>query len=82
VVFAQFLFYALGCGAVMRLRRVAPDIARPYRTWGYPVTPIVFIAFALWLVGNTILKKPLDSAVGAGIIMVGLPGYWYWKRRR
>ena len=82
VVFAQFLFYALGCGAVMRLRRVAPDIARPYRTWGYPVTPIVFIAFALWLVGNTIRQKPLDSAVGAGIIMVGLPGYWYWKRRR
>jgi len=82
VVFAQFLFYALGCGAVMRLRRVAPDIARPYRTWGYPVTPIVFIAFALWLVGNTIRQKPLDSAVGAGSIIVGLPGYWYWKRRR
>lgn len=82
VVFAQFLFYALGCGAVMRLRRVAPDIERPYRTWGYPVTPIVFIAFALWLVGNTIVEKPLDSAVGAGIILVGLPGYWYWKGRR
>ncbi len=81
VVFAQFLFYALGCGAVMRLRRVAPDIARPYRTWGYPVTPIVFIAFALWLVANTIKEKPLDAAVGAGLIMVGLPGYWYWKKR-
>jgi len=75
VVFAQFLFYALGCGAVMRLRRVAPDIARPYRTWGYPVTPIVFIAFALWLVANTIKEKPLDAAVGAGIILVGLLFY-------
>jgi APA family basic amino acid/polyamine antiporter len=81
VVFAQFLFYALGCGAVMRLRRTAPQVARPYRTWGYPVTPIVFIAFALWLVGNTIRELPRESAVGAGLILCGLPGYWYWKGR-
>lgn len=82
VVFAQFMFYALGCGAVMRLRRTAPQVARPYRTWGYPVTPLVFIAFALWLVGNTIVETPRESAVGAGLILVGLPGYWYWKRAR
>ena len=81
VVFAQFVFYALGCGAVMRLRRTAPQVARPYRTWGYPVTPIVFIAFALWLVGNTIVELPRDSAVGAGLILCGLPGYWYWRTR-
>ncbi len=81
VVFAQFLFYALGCGAVMRLRRTEPQIPRPYRTWGYPVTPIVFIAFALWLVGNTIVELPRESAVGAGLILLGLPGYWYWRTR-
>jgi APA family basic amino acid/polyamine antiporter len=80
VVFAQFTFYALGCGAVMRLRRKAPQVARPYRTWGYPVTPIVFIAFALWLVANTIVELPRESAVGAGIILLGLPGYLYWRR--
>ncbi len=82
VVFAQFVFYALGCGAVMRLRRTAPDIPRPYRTWGYPWTPIVFIAFALWLVANTVLERPRDAAIGAGLIVLGLPGYWYWSRRR
>jgi len=81
VVFAQFLFYALGCGAVMRLRRTAPQVARPYRTWGYPVTPIVFIAFALLLVGNTIRELPRESAVGAGLIALGLPGYLYWRRK-
>ena len=81
VVFAQFLFYALGCGAVMRLRRTAPQVARPYRTWGYPVTPIVFIAFALWLVYNTVVELPRESAVGAGLILLGLPGYWYWKKK-
>ena len=81
VVFAQFVFYALGCGAVMRLRRTKPDIPRPYRAWGYPWTPIVFIAFALWLVANTILERPRDAAIGAGLILCGLPGYWYWKKK-
>jgi APA family basic amino acid/polyamine antiporter len=81
VVFAQFVFYALSAGAVMLLRRRAPEVPRPYRTWGYPVTPLVFIAFALWLVGNTIAESPRESAVGAGLILLGLPGYWYWKRQ-
>jgi basic amino acid/polyamine antiporter, APA family len=80
VVFAQFVFYALSAGAVIKLRHTAPQLARPYRTWGYPVTPIVFIAFAAWLVYNTIVETPLDSAVGAGIILLGLPGYWYWRK--
>jgi len=82
VVFASFVFYALSCGAVLRLRRTAPQVARPYRTWGYPITPLVFIAFALWLVLNTIRESPQESAVGAGLILFGLPGYWYWRRAR
>jgi len=81
VVFAQFVFYALSASAVIRLRRKAPQVARPYRTWGYPATPIVFIAFAVWLVYNTIVETPKDSAIGAGIILLGLPGYWYWKTK-
>ena len=81
VVFAQFVFYALSAGAVIRLRRTAPQVARPYRTWGYPVTPLVFIAFAAWLVYNTIVETPKDSAIGAGLILLGLPGYYYWRRR-
>ena len=82
VVFAQFVFYALSAGAVIKLRRAAPNLVRPYRTWGYPVTPIVFIAFAVWLVYNTIVETPGDSAIGAGLILLGLPGYWYWKSVR
>jgi len=81
VVFAQFVFYALSAGAVILLRRKAPQVTRPYRTWGYPVTPLVFIAFALWLVANTIAESPRESAVGAGLILLGLPGYWYWRQR-
>jgi APA family basic amino acid/polyamine antiporter len=81
VVFAQFVFYGLSAAAVIRLRALAPALPRPYRTWGYPVTPAVFIAFAVWLVGNTILETPRESAIGAGLILLGLPGYWYWRKK-
>ena len=81
VVFAQFLAYALMCGAVIRLRRRRPDLPRPYRAWGYPVTPLLFIGFSVWLVINTIREDPLDSAVGAGLILLGLPLYFYFKGR-
>jgi len=80
VIFAQFLFYAMACGAVIRLRHTAPALPRPYRTWGYPVTPLVFIAFAAWLVGNTIVEKPADSGVGAALILAGLPIYLLGRR--
>ena len=80
VIFTSWVFYAMSCGAVIRLRHKAPALPRPYRAWGYPVTPVVFIAFATWLVANTIVAAPRDAAVGAGIVLAGLPGYFYWKR--
>ncbi|MGH7612896.1 MAG: APC family permease, partial [Gemmatimonadales bacterium] len=82
VVFSQFVFYALLCGAVMRLRRRRKNLPRPYRAWGYPVTPILFIGFSVWLVANTIREDPVDSAVAAGLILVGLPIYFYFKSRQ
>ena len=80
VIFTQFLFYAIMCSAVIRLRSTAPAMERPYRAWGYPVTPIAFILFAAWLVGNTILEKPIDSLKGSVILLAGLPLYFYWRR--
>ena len=79
VVLAEFVFYAMSAGAVIRLRRTAPDLARPYRTWGYPFTPVVFILFSVWLVGNTAWAQPVDTAISALLIVAGLP--WYWWRR-
>lgn len=81
VVFASFLFYGLSAAAVIRLRRRAPELSRPYRTWGYPLTPLVFIACAALLVVTTVIETPRESAVGAALILLGLPGYWYWKKR-
>ncbi len=81
VVVAQFVFYALMCGAVIRLRRRRADLPRPYRAWGYPVTPILFIGFSVWLVANTIREDPVNSAVAAGLIVLGLPLYFWHKAR-
>jgi APA family basic amino acid/polyamine antiporter len=80
VVFVSFFFYALSAAGVIVLRRREPALARPYRAWGYPVTPVVFILFALYLVIDTIVQTPRESAVGAGIVLLGLPAYWYWKK--
>jgi APA family basic amino acid/polyamine antiporter len=80
VVFVSFLFYALSAAAVIVLRRRAPALERPYRAWGYPLTPLLFIGFALYLVIDTIIQTPRDSAIGAGILAAGLPAYWFWRR--
>lgn len=82
VVFASFLFYGMSAGAVLILRRRSPDIRRDYKTWGYPATPLVFILFSLLLIIYTCIEHPLDSAIGAGIVMLGVPAYRYWKRTR
>src|SRR5881396_3281748 len=65
VVLSEFVFYAMSCGAVLRLRHKAADLVRPYKAWGYPVTPVLFILFSLWLVINTAREQPRDAAAGA-----------------
>lgn len=81
MVFVSFLFYALSCGAVILLRAREPGLPRPYRTWGYPVTPVVFILFSGYLIVNTIRESPRDAAFGAVLLLAGLPVYWYCRRR-
>lgn len=82
VVFASFLFYAMSAGAVLVLRRRLPNAPRPYRTWGYPVTPIVFILFSAFLVVGAIVENPVGSLTGAAIIALGIPAYFFWRRPR
>ena len=80
VVFASFLFYAMSAGAVMILRRRSPGALRPYRTWGYPATPVIFIGFSAFLVVAAVIENPAGSAIGAGIIALGIPAYFIWRK--
>jgi APA family basic amino acid/polyamine antiporter len=79
VVFAAWMFYALTCSAVFILRKRWPDIPRPYRTWGYPWVPLSFIVAAFFLVANTLVTDPRDSAIGIVIIAAGLPVYGWFR---
>jgi APA family basic amino acid/polyamine antiporter len=82
VVFGAVLFHALAGAAVMVLRRKAPAHPRPYRVWGYPIVPILFIAASLLIVVNTAIERPVESLLGVGIILLGVPAYLYWRRSR
>jgi APA family basic amino acid/polyamine antiporter len=82
VVFASFLFYGMSAGAVIILRKRLTETLRSYKTWGYPFTPIIFILFAVYLVLYSIIENPTDSLIGAGIILLGVPAYWYWKKKQ
>jgi APA family basic amino acid/polyamine antiporter len=82
VMFASILFNLAGGVAVFRLRARQPDRPRPYRTWGYPVVPVLFILGSLAFVVNTLMERPVESLAGLGLLAVGLPVYWYWTRKR
>ncbi len=80
-IFALTLFYGLVAGSVFIFRRRMPDAPRPYRTWGYPVVPILFLVVTAGLIIATIRNQPGPSVVGLGLIALGLPVYWYFARQ-
>jgi APA family basic amino acid/polyamine antiporter len=82
MVFALLLFFAATGLAVFVLRRKAPDLDRPYRTWGYPAVPAVFIAACLAVFASIVASQPLKSLAGAGLLAAGAPVYAVWKKRR
>ncbi len=81
-VFALTLFYVLVTFSVFTFRRRLPDAERSYRTWGYPVVPIVFLLVSGWLIVQTIHDSPRKSAIGLALILLGLPVYYILDRRR
>jgi basic amino acid/polyamine antiporter, APA family len=72
-------FYALAVGAVFVLRRTRPDLPRPYRTWGYPVVPLLFLLASLGMVINALVTDPVNTGITFGIILAGIPAYLAWK---
>jgi len=80
-IFALTLFYALVAGSIFIFRRREPDAVRPYRTWGYPVVPVVFLTVTGWLIFETIRNNPERTGIGLFLILLGLPVYWFLLRR-
>jgi APA family basic amino acid/polyamine antiporter len=81
VIFASWILYGMTTAAVLVLRNKRPDLPRPYRTLGYPIVPVLFVLVALALVLSTLMDSPRESLMGIGLIVLGLPFYFYWKKR-
>jgi APA family basic amino acid/polyamine antiporter len=80
VIFAAWIFYGMSVLGVVVLRYKAPSMPRPYKMWGYPVTPLMFAAVAFWFVINTIITTPVPSLIGLAIVAAGVPVYYIWRK--
>jgi APA family basic amino acid/polyamine antiporter len=80
VIFGGTIFYGLSILSVFVLRAKRPDLPRPYKTWGYPITPLLYTAASLLLLWSMIDKSPFESLAGLAIIAAGVPAYWFFTR--
>jgi APA family basic amino acid/polyamine antiporter len=79
VIFAEFFFYALVTAGIFILRRRMPGLERPYRTWGYPIVPAIFIILSVMLLVNTMRQQWSDSVWGLALVGSGIPAYFLWR---
>jgi len=80
VVFSASIFYVLAVAAVVVLRRSHPEWERPYRTFGYPVVPLAYLAFYVWFLYYVFHGKPAAAGIGIVLILAGLPCFYLWKQ--
>jgi basic amino acid/polyamine antiporter, APA family len=81
VIFSSWLFYGLMTAALFVFRRTMPDAPRPYRAFGYPFVPMIFLLVTAALLINTFIAAPREALRGVAVLAAGLPFYWYWARR-
>jgi APA family basic amino acid/polyamine antiporter len=81
IISADLIFYALMVGAVIVMRRKAPQVERPYRTRGYPFVPLVYIALAVLIVLDLAYLAPSTSGIGYLLVLTGIPVYFVWRKR-
>jgi APA family basic amino acid/polyamine antiporter len=82
VVFMSWVFFGLAAMAIFAYRRREPNAPRPFRTPGYPVTPVLFIVSAFAIVLNTLVTQPQRGLIGLGGVALGVPIYYFWRSRR
>ncbi len=81
LIFAVYIFYGATAMGVFILRRRMPDAHRPYKVWGYPVVPAIFVLFCVGLFCNTILTRPREAAIGLILILIGIPVYFLLRKK-
>ena len=81
IISVDLVFYALMVGAVIVMRRKAPAMDRPYRTWGYPIVPLIYIAIATLLILDLAYLAPATSGIGYLLVLTGVPVYLTWRKR-
>ena len=82
VIFGSWIFYAFVKASVFVFRKKYPDAERPYKAFGYPVVPLLFLLVAGWLLVNTMMSSPKQSFIGIFLILLGLPVYYYLTRNK
>jgi len=82
IISAALLFYVLTIAGVYRLRMKRPDAERPYRAFGYPVVPALYLAGATTIVAVLVIYRPMTTWPGMVIVLLGLPVYYVWQWRR
>jgi len=81
IIFAVFIFYGATTLGVFILRRKMPDAPRPYKVWGYPVVPAIFILFCIGLFVNTIVARPREAVIGMILILLGIPVFFFLQKK-
>ncbi len=81
-MFAGILFWVLAAAAIFTLRKKRPDLPRPYKTWGYPFVPMVFILSLSGILVNTLIRRPVESLSGVALMIAGIPVYYMWKKKK
>jgi len=79
VVFTDWIFFALAAASIFIFRR--RSAAGSYKTLGYPITPLFFIALSVWFVLNTLVERPAQAWAGLSFLAVGVPVYYLWKKK-
>jgi APA family basic amino acid/polyamine antiporter len=81
LIFASFIFYGATTLGVFVLRYKMPDVPRPYKAWGYPILPALFIVFCVFLIVFTLYEHPREAFIGLALMLSGIPFYLYWKNK-
>ena len=81
IVSADLVLYMLMVGAVIVMRRKAPEIERPYRTFGYPIVPVIYLVIAGLFIIDLAILAPSTSGIGYLLVATGVPIYYVWRKR-